>query len=133
MEPRHISAVNYHPIDLRAAHPNVLEHVVIERMKLAYRHDACASDGMGAPPLAGRGEDRLGKGADDSRSAAGSVLQRAQDGADEVLQRLGAGGLAAADQVLLRPLPLVGRQAPVINPIVETNRSLFLGHDELLR
>src|SRR5262245_12696896 len=53
MEPRHISAVNNHPIDLRAAHPNVLEHVVIERMKLAYRRDACASDGMGAPPFAG--------------------------------------------------------------------------------
>jgi hypothetical protein len=50
-------------------------------------------------------------------------MQRAQDGAAEVVHRSGAGGLAAADQVLLRPLPLVWRQAPVLNPIVETNRS----------
>jgi hypothetical protein len=41
-------------------------------MKLAHRRVACASDHVGAPPFAGRGEDRLGKGADDSRSAAGS-------------------------------------------------------------
>src|SRR5262245_55558335 len=67
MEPRHISAVNQHPIDLRAAQPNVLEHVVIERMKLAYRRDACASDGVGVPPFAGRGDDRLGQYADDGR------------------------------------------------------------------
>src|SRR5262245_2322063 len=67
MEPRRISAVNQHPIDLRAAQPNVLEHVVIERMKLAYRGDACASDGVGAPPFAGRGDGRLGQYADDGR------------------------------------------------------------------
>jgi hypothetical protein len=77
-------------------------------MKFAYRRDACVSDAVGAPPFAGRGDDRLGKGADDGRPAAGSGLQRAQDGAAEVVQRLCAGGLAA--QVLPRPLPLVGRQ-----------------------
>src|SRR5215467_1306133 len=55
MEPRRISAVDHHPVDLRAAHSNVPEHAVIERMKLAYRRDACAADVVGAPPFAGRG------------------------------------------------------------------------------
>ena len=38
---------------------------VIERMKLAYPRDACTSDGVGAPPVAGLGNDRLGKEADE--------------------------------------------------------------------
>src|SRR5215471_21441746 len=114
MEPRHISAVNQHPIDLRAAQPNVLEHVVIERMKLAYRRDACASDGVGAPPFASRDDGRLGKSADDGPSAAGSGLQRAQAGAAEVVRRLGACRLGVADHWLHYPLPLVRRQTPVI-------------------
>src|SRR5262249_35584988 len=42
-------------LDLRAAHPNVTERAVIERMKLAYRRDVGALDGIGAPPFAGRG------------------------------------------------------------------------------
>ena len=100
-----ISAVEHHPLDLRAAHPNVAERAVIERMKLAYRCDACASDGVGAPPFAGRGDDRLGKCADDSRSAAGGGLKRAQDGAAEVVRRLGV-----ADHELHHPLPLVRRK-----------------------
>ena len=74
-------------------------------MKLAYRRDACASDGVGAPPFAGRGDDRLGKCADDSRSAAGGGLKRAQDGAAEVVRRLGV-----ADHELHHPLPLVRRK-----------------------
>ena len=77
MNLRRISAVDHHPLDLRAAHPNVAERAVIERMKVAYRRDACASDGVGAPPVAGLGNDRLGKEADDGRSAAGSGLKRA--------------------------------------------------------
>ena len=54
-------------------------------MKLAYRRDVGALDGIGAPPFAGRGGDRLG--AHDGRSAAGSGLKRAQAAA--------AGGRAA--------------------------------------
>src|SRR5262249_61718132 len=61
------TAVDHHPLDLRAAHPNVPERAVIERMKLAYRRDACASDGVGAPPFAGRRDGRTGKGADDGQ------------------------------------------------------------------
>ena len=72
MELRRISAVDHQPLDLRAAHPNVTERAVIERMKLAYRRDAGASDGIGAPSFAGRGGNRLGKGAHDDRSAAGT-------------------------------------------------------------
>ena len=87
MKPRRISAVDHNPLDLRAAHPNVTERAVIERMKLAYRRDVGALDGIGAPPFAGRGDNRLGKGAHDGRSAAGSGLKRAQAGA--------AGGRAA--------------------------------------
>jgi hypothetical protein len=100
-----ISAVEHHPLDLRAAHPNVDERAVIERMKLAYRRDACASDGVGAPPVAG-----LGKEADDGRCAAGSGLKRAQAGAAEVVGRLGARRLGVADHELHHPLPLVRRK-----------------------
>jgi hypothetical protein len=92
-------------------------------MKLAYRRDACASDGMGAPPFAGRGDDRIGKGADRGRSAAGSGLQRAQVGAAEVVRRLRACRFGVADHGLHYPLPLVRRQTPVINRIVKTHRA----------
>jgi hypothetical protein len=88
-------------------------------MKLAYRRDACASDGVGAPPFAGRGDDRLGKGADDGRSG----LQGAHAGAAEVMGRLRASRLRVADHVLSYPLPLVRPQTPVINPTVETHRA----------
>ena len=40
MKPGRISAMDHHPLDLRAAHPNVPEHAVIERMKLAHRRVA---------------------------------------------------------------------------------------------
>src|SRR6516162_11392454 len=112
-----ISAVEHHPLDLRAAHPNVAERAVIERMKLAYRRDACASDGVGAPPVAGRGNDRLGKEADDGRSAAGSGLKRAQAGAAGVVGRLGV-----ADHELHHPLPLVRRK-----PCSQSNRGNVQG------
>ena len=105
-----ISAVEHHPLDLRAAHPNVAERAVIERMKPACRRDACASDGVGAPPVAGLGNDRLGREADDGRSAAGSGLERAQAGAAEVVGRLGARRLGVADHELHYPLPLVRRK-----------------------
>src|SRR5262245_1541073 len=124
MKPWYISAVSHHPLDLRAAHPNVPERAVIERMHLAHRRVTGAAEGVGAPPFAGRGDDRLGKGANDRRSAARNSLQRAQDRAAEVMQRLGAGGQSAADQLLPHPLPLVRCQTPVINPIVEPNWSL---------
>src|SRR6516165_2264319 len=105
-----ISAVEHHPIDLRAAHPNVAERAVIERMKLAYRRDARASNGVGAPPVAGLGNDRLSKEADDGRSAGGSGLKRAQAGAAEVVGRLGARRLGVVDHELHHPLPLVRRK-----------------------
>jgi hypothetical protein len=123
MNLRRISAVDHYPFDLRAAHPNVAERAVIERMKLAYRRDACASDGVGAPPVVGLDNDRLGKEADDGRSAAGSGLKRAQAGAAEVVGRLGARRLGVADHELHHPLPLVRAQTPVVNPIVETYRA----------
>ena len=110
MNLRRISAADHHPLDLRAAHPNVAERAVIERMKLAYRRDACASDGVGAPPVAGLGNDCLGKEADDGRSAAGSGLKRAQAGAAEVVGRLGARRLGVADHELHHPWPLVRRK-----------------------
>src|SRR5262245_39080054 len=116
MNPRRISAVDHHPLDLRAAHPNVAERAVIERMKLAYRRDACASDGVGAPPVAGLGEE-----ADDGRCAAGSGLKRAQAGAAEVVGRLGARPLGVADHELDFAAGQV--QTPVVNPIVETYRA----------
>ena len=119
MELRRISAVDHQPLDLRAAHPNVTERAVIERMKLAYRRDVGALDGIGAPPFAGRGDNRLGKGAHDGRSAAGSGLKRAQPSAAEGACRSGV-----ADYVLHQPFPLVRRQTPVIDPIVETRRAL---------
>src|SRR5262249_35948312 len=101
MELRRISAVDHHPLDLRAAHSNVPEHAVIECVKLAYRRDACASEVVGAPPFAGRGDDRLGQGADDGRSATGSGLRRAQAGAAEVVWRLRARRLGAAPHRLI--------------------------------
>jgi len=61
--------------------------------------------------------------ADDGRSAAGSGLKRAQAGAAEVVGRLGARRLGVADHELHHPLPLVRRQTPVIDPIVETHRA----------
>src|SRR5215510_3648929 len=121
MNLRRISAVDHHPLDLRAAHPNVAERAVIEGMMLAYRRDACASDGVGAPPVAGLGNDRLGTEADDGRSAAGSGLKRAQAGAAEVVGRLGARRLGVAEHELHFAAGQV--QTPVVNPIVETYRA----------
>src|SRR5262249_33274618 len=97
-------------------------------MKLAYRRDACASDGVGAPPFAGRGDDRLGKCADDSRSAAGGGLKRAQDGAAEVVRRLGACRLGVADNVLHHPLPLVRRQTPCVRFKIRSSIADVQGH-----
>src|SRR5262249_15914705 len=57
----------------------------------------------------------------DGRSTAGSGLQGAQAGVVEVMGRLRASRLGVADHVLSYPLPLVRRQTPVINPIVETD------------
>ena len=91
---------------------------VIERMKLAYRRDAGASDGVGAPPFAGRGDDRLGKGADDGRSAAGSGLQCARAGAAEVVRRLRVCRLGVADHVLHYPLPLAARAQQSAMPVI---------------
>jgi hypothetical protein len=106
-----------------AAHPNVPERAVIERMKLAYRRDVCASDVVGAPPFTGCGEDRLGKGVDDNRSPAGGGLQSVQAGVAEVMGRLRTSRLGVADHVLSYALLLVRPQTPVINPIVETHRA----------
>jgi hypothetical protein len=122
MNLRRISAVDHHPLDLRAAHPNVAERAVIERMKLAYRRDACASDGVGAPPVAGLGNDRLGKEADDGRSAAGSGLKRAQAGAAEVVP-LGRAPLGRRGSRAASPFAAGQAQTPVVNPIVETLRA----------
>src|SRR6516225_2794880 len=47
----------------------------------------------------------------------------AQDGAAEVVRRLGACRLGVADNVLHHPLPLVRRQTPAIDPIAETHRA----------
>src|SRR5262249_59596417 len=84
----------------------------------AYRRDVGAWDGIGAPPFAGLGDNRLGKGAHDGRSAAGSGLKRARAGVAE-----GACRSDVADHVLHQPFPLVRRQTPVIDPIVATHRA----------
>src|SRR5215471_260641 len=87
------------PLDLRAVDPDVLERAVIEPTQLAHRRVALAPAEVGAPPVAGRDEDRPGRGA-----------QSAQDGVQKTAQRAGAGGLRAADELLPPALPLVMRQ-----------------------
>src|SRR5262249_38673425 len=80
------------------------------------------SDGVGAPPVAGLSNDRLGKEADDGRSAAGSGLKRAGR------RRRGRGTLGRAPlgrrgSRAASPFAAGQAQTPVVNPIVETYRA----------
>src|SRR5215472_7789943 len=87
------------PLDLRAVDPDVLERAVVEPMQLAHRRVALAPADVGAPPVAGHGEDPPGRGA-----------QSAPNNVHKAAQRAGVGGFRAADDPLPPALPLVMRQ-----------------------
>src|SRR5262249_49907043 len=98
-----------HPVDLRAIDADIAQRAVVERAQLARRRLALAAQRIGTPPFACGRRDSRGEVDDAGHSPGDDGLQGVHDGAGELAQRAGAGGVRAAEDLLPRPLPLLRR------------------------